>query len=245
MRGDDTVYILGDFCWAKESEWPSYLGPLAGQKVLIRGNHDPRQFSQTTKKFLSDVKDYKEITDNGRHVILSHYPIPFHKADYNPDCWMLYGHVHTTREYDFMVKLRRETKASHTEDGYCVGNLTYCFLRAKSIMTRDVWVPGPHVLRAHAVHHDDRGGVIVQIADNGGKLTQTGKLRRPFAPMARHDFILAVRPLTDNGGHKNSIGFHTLNGFLHLLIVPYLERVIGKVMELGEGDVDDRADRLL
>ena len=110
VRGDDTVYILGDFCWAKESEWPFYLGPLAGQKVLIRGNHDPKQFSQTTKKFLADVKDYKEITDNGRHVILSHYPIPFHKADYNPDCWMLYGHVHTTREYDFMEKLRQEGK---------------------------------------------------------------------------------------------------------------------------------------
>ena len=90
--------------------------------MLIRGNHDPKQFSQTTKKFLADVKDYKEITDNGRHVILSHYPIPFHKADYNPDCWMLYGHVHTTREYDFMEKLRQEVKASHTEDGHCVGN---------------------------------------------------------------------------------------------------------------------------
>ena len=122
VRGDDTVYILGDFCWAKESEWPFYLGPLAGQKVLIRGNHDPKEFSRTTRKFFSDVKDYKEITDSGKHVILSHYPIPFHKADYNPDCWMLYGHVHTTREYDHMVKLRREIKASHTEDYHCVGN---------------------------------------------------------------------------------------------------------------------------
>lgn len=122
VRGDDTVYILGDFCWAKESEWPFYLAPLAGQKVLIRGNHDPKQFSQATKKYLSDVKDYKEITDNGRQVILSHYPIPFHKADYNLECWMLYGHVHTTREHDFMVKLRREIKASCTEQGHCVGN---------------------------------------------------------------------------------------------------------------------------
>ena len=62
VRGDDTVYILGDFCWAKESEWPFYLGPLA-----------------------------------------------------DPDCWMLYGHVHTTREYDFMEKLRQEVKASMTK----------------------------------------------------------------------------------------------------------------------------------
>ena len=122
VRGDDTVYILGDFCWAKESEWSFYLGPLAGQKVLIRGNHDPKQFSQTTKKFFQDIKDYKEITDSGKHVIMSHYPIPFHKTDYNPDCWMLYGHVHTTREYDMMVKLRQEVKASCRNQGDNVGN---------------------------------------------------------------------------------------------------------------------------
>ena len=42
VRTDDTVYILGDFIWAKESDWPFFVGPLAGNKVLIRGNHDPR-----------------------------------------------------------------------------------------------------------------------------------------------------------------------------------------------------------
>ena len=42
VRSDDTVYILGDFIWAKESEWPSVVGSLGGNKVLIRGNHDPK-----------------------------------------------------------------------------------------------------------------------------------------------------------------------------------------------------------
>jgi len=122
IKTTDTVYILGDFCWAKESEWPFYLAPLAGQKVLIRGNHDPKQFSNTVRKLFQDIKDYKEITDSGKHVILSHYPIPFHKADYNPDCWMLYGHVHTTREQRFMDQLRREIKSSCKDRGDCVGN---------------------------------------------------------------------------------------------------------------------------
>ena len=118
----DTVYILGDFCWAKESEWPFYLVPLAGQKVLIRGNHDPKQFSTAVQKYFQDIKDYKEITDGGKRVILSHYPIPFHKADYSPDCWMLYGHVHVTREQLFMEMLRKEIKASYKKRGDCVGN---------------------------------------------------------------------------------------------------------------------------
>lgn len=122
VKVNDTVYILGDFCWAKEAEWPRYLAPLAGRKVLIRGNHDPKQFSKEVRRFFQDVKDYKEITDSQKHVILSHYPMPFHKAAYNPDCWMLYGHVHNTREHRFMERLRREVRASCTEQGHCVGN---------------------------------------------------------------------------------------------------------------------------
>ena len=122
VRTDDTVYILGDFCWSKESEWPFYLGPLAGQKVLIRGNHDPKRFSPAVRKFFQDIRDYKEITDGERHVILCHYPIPFHKAAYDPNCWMLYGHVHTTREQRFMEQLRSDVKAECKEKGDCVGN---------------------------------------------------------------------------------------------------------------------------
>ncbi len=118
----DTVYILGDFCWAKESEWHHYLEPFSGQKVLIRGNHDPKEFSREVKNFFLDIKDYKEITDNGRHVIMCHYPIPFHRADYDPNCWMLYGHVHDTREQQFIELLRKSVKQSCIERGHCVGN---------------------------------------------------------------------------------------------------------------------------
>jgi len=35
---------------------------------------------------------------------------------------MLYGHIQSTREYDFMVNLRREIMASHTEDSHRAGN---------------------------------------------------------------------------------------------------------------------------
>lgn len=106
---------LGDFIWEKESLWPAWLGRLTGNKVLIRGNHDPRQFSQATKRFFQDIADYKEITDTGRHVILCHYPMPFHRADYDEKCFMLYGHVHNTREYAFLEKLRKELQEARTE----------------------------------------------------------------------------------------------------------------------------------
>ncbi len=98
VTNDDTVYIIGDFIWAKETEWAYYLMQLNGKKVLIRGNHDPKEFSRDTKRHFLQIKEYLEITDRGRHVILSHYPILSHKGSYNPDCYMLYGHVHNTRE---------------------------------------------------------------------------------------------------------------------------------------------------
>lgn len=103
----DTVYILGDFCWDKEDRWIEILKQLRGNKQLIKGNHDLKNPSAQLKCMFQDIKDYKEITDNGKHVIMSHYPIPFYKADYNPKTYMLYGHVHTTIENDFMEHLKK------------------------------------------------------------------------------------------------------------------------------------------
>ena len=117
VTGNDTVYVLGDFIWAKESEWPLYLAPLAGNKVLIRGNHDPKVFSKATRSFFQDVKDYKEITDSDKHVVLCHYPIPFHHYGFAGKCWMLYGHVHATKEYQYMEKLRAELHSNWRQQG--------------------------------------------------------------------------------------------------------------------------------
>ena len=47
----------------------------------------------------SDVKDYKEIKDEDRLVIMCHYPIPCYKKDYDPNVYMLHGHVHETQEW--------------------------------------------------------------------------------------------------------------------------------------------------
>ena len=104
---DDLVYTLGDMHWGKADEVYEYVKQLNGRKVCIKGNHTLKQFPAKLKNLFEDICDYKEITDNGRHVILCHYPIPFYKADYNPNVYMLYGHVHTTIENDFMEHLKQ------------------------------------------------------------------------------------------------------------------------------------------
>ena len=121
---EDTVYILGDFVWGKnESEWIRILDRLMGSKILIMGNHDLKNMSTELKAKFAGIARYKEITDNGKHVIMSHYPILLHKAAYNPDCYMLCGHVHITREDSFLEKWRQELRDTWTKSGDAYGNV--------------------------------------------------------------------------------------------------------------------------
>ena len=100
VKPDDHTYILGDFCWGKESRWLGILNQLNGQKTLILGNHDITP-SKLTRRLFADVKDYKEINDNGRKVVLCHYPIPCYKNHFY-GWYHLYGHVHKSFEHEMM-----------------------------------------------------------------------------------------------------------------------------------------------
>lgn len=102
VRPDDTVYILGDFCWGKADEWTRILRRLKGQKVLIRGNHDLRNPPAKVKNLFADICPYKEIDDNGRKVLMCHYPMLFYKHSNNSNYYMLCGHVHQTKENDYL-----------------------------------------------------------------------------------------------------------------------------------------------
>ena len=123
VQNGDITYILGDFCWDKEDEWKRILRLLNGNKVLILGNHDLKNMSSELKRMFQDIKDYKEITDNQKHVIMSHYPMLFYKGDYNPNCFMLCGHVHTTRENDFLMKWCKELKDTRHYNSDSCGNI--------------------------------------------------------------------------------------------------------------------------
>ena len=90
--------------------------------MLIRGNHDPKQFSAATKRMFQEITDLKEIKDSGKHVVMCHYPIPFFRASFASTAFMLYGHVHQTIEYEYVLKLRREVKANSTGYGTPNGN---------------------------------------------------------------------------------------------------------------------------
>ena len=102
----DEVYILGDFSYGKAPETMEILDRLRGRLHLIIGNHDRwfRKLDQDHASRFVWAVPYREIRDDGRHVILSHYPIfcyngQYHMAgDGSSNVYMLYGHVHDSRD---------------------------------------------------------------------------------------------------------------------------------------------------
>ena len=105
VQPDDLVYVLGDMFWCVPGKACQVLDQLAGKKVLIRGNHDDTEHTRFRNCF-DGIYDYLEIEDEGRPVVLCHYPIPFYKNQ--PGGWYhLYGHVHVTPDADMILDLKR------------------------------------------------------------------------------------------------------------------------------------------
>lgn len=96
----DIVYVLGDMFWCNPNEAAPIMDKLNGQIILVKGNHDYCNTPWFNKKF-AKVTDYLEVEDNGRKVILCHYPIPCYKNHFY-GWYHLYGHVHTSFEYNMM-----------------------------------------------------------------------------------------------------------------------------------------------
>ncbi len=103
VKEDDTVYIVGDVGYNYNRVPCDALARLNGRKHLIRGNHDVG-FDDAGKlyDYFETVTDFNEIDDNGRHVILCHYPIVHNKRSY-----MIHGHLHqvTGIYYETLKKL--------------------------------------------------------------------------------------------------------------------------------------------
>ena len=101
----DTVFLLGDIVWQNSEENVEIIKKLNGQKHLILGNHD--RLNNELKKCFVSISEYKEIKDEGRCIVLSHYPMPVFKNHYYKNNYQLYGHVHATVEYMVVQKLRK------------------------------------------------------------------------------------------------------------------------------------------
>lgn len=105
VSADDIVYILGDMFWCRPDKAIPVLDQLRGTKVLVKGNHD-RPTNVDVIRHFHMITDYLEIKDADRDVVLCHYPIPCFKNHFY-GWYHLYGHVHTSFEYDLMEQVKQ------------------------------------------------------------------------------------------------------------------------------------------
>ncbi len=154
VKPDDEVVILGDLSFGKAAQTNELLQRLKGRLYLIQGNHD---------RFLEDkaydasrfvwIRPYEEMKDNGRKVVLCHYPILCYNGQYRldkngaPKAYMLYGHVHDTFDQRLMERFQEITAASvrQSPDGtirHIPCNMINCFCQYSDYtpLTLDEWI---------------------------------------------------------------------------------------------------------
>jgi len=117
---EDLTWILGDFCSGDAERWCELLSRLNGRKALILGNHDdPSVLNvEAVRAQLEDVAEYREITDQGRHVVLCHYPILAFRDHYF-GWYHLYGHVHASYEWNVTENAKRLLQRLYVRDDVC------------------------------------------------------------------------------------------------------------------------------
>ena len=122
VRKNDEVMILGDLSYGKAEETNQLLEQLNGKLFLIKGNPD---YFLKDKRFNSKrfqwIESYKEVKDDGRKVILSHYPIFCYNGQYRKNkkgqakTYMLYGHVHNSFDEILVNQFQNEMRACKRE----------------------------------------------------------------------------------------------------------------------------------
>lgn len=154
VRKNDDVVIIGDLSWGNAEETNTLLKRLNGRLYLIQGNHDRfltnKGMDATRFKW---IKQYEELADNKRKVILCHYPIMCYNGQYrrdengNPKTYMLYGHVHDTQDQRLLEQFQEITRNTLTrnaqgEEQHIPCNMINCFCKYSDYepLTLDEWI---------------------------------------------------------------------------------------------------------
>lgn len=101
----DEVFILGDLAFGDGEMANTVLRKLNGSKTLIVGNHDKfLKDYKFDKSLLKEISNYKEINEDGKKIVMFHYPIAEWNGFYK-DSIHLYGHIHN-HNIDYMDNMK-------------------------------------------------------------------------------------------------------------------------------------------
>lgn len=87
VANTDTIIHLGDVAWG--DEMLAKVKHLPGNKILVRGNHDKKDYGLYYQAGFSFVCEETVLRLNGLQILLSHHPHYGHTYDLN-----IHGHQH-------------------------------------------------------------------------------------------------------------------------------------------------------
>lgn len=155
VRSGDEVVILGDVSLGTAEQTAGILRRLNGRLFLIEGNHDHflrhRKFDAGVFEW---IKPYEELRDHKRKVILCHYPVFCYNGQYRrgadgtPLTYMLYGHVHNTRDEILVNEFINRTAQTSYQSKYaeeperipCQMINCFCMFSDYTPLTLDEWI---------------------------------------------------------------------------------------------------------
>lgn len=150
----DEVVIVGDLSWGTGEQTQEIVNQLNGHLYLIKGNHD---------RFLKDkkfdpsrfiwIKDYAELNENKRKVVLCHYPIACYNGQYRrnelgqPKTFMMHGHIHKTQDQQILDYIEQYVQNQEhaaigggTEKIPCQFINCFCMYSDYVPLTLDEWI---------------------------------------------------------------------------------------------------------
>lgn len=90
----DNIYLLGDLSWYDPHKTAEFIKRInCKNRYLLIGNHDRWAKSPECKKLFQGIYELKMINDNGKEVVLCHYPLAVWNKSHRGS-FHLYGHVH-------------------------------------------------------------------------------------------------------------------------------------------------------
>lgn len=108
---DDSLYILGDFCFKGQKPLNYRLRIKCRNVHLIFGNHENKKKDYHLDELTTDMNgfaslyDVQEIIHCNQRIYLSHYPHRSWPASHKGS-WMLYGHVHSKLDHEDRASTR-------------------------------------------------------------------------------------------------------------------------------------------
>ena len=107
VRGNDTVYILGDLIFKSTKSPAEYLSCLKGKKHLILGNHDKSWVGDVDiDRYFEEVTRLTVINTGAGLATLCHFPMMDFEGRY-----LIHGHIHGNTDQEYWNILKHSDRA--------------------------------------------------------------------------------------------------------------------------------------